>query len=177
MTCAECGLGIPDGEAACPICGFAVDPAAVAQAERLLVLPRPRLVFSPARVPDAPPAPPAPPAPVAAPESPRAKRWLARIGAFFRAIGRGITCTPAAFDHGLVWLIRYELDFLPDPFERNDLRVRAFALGIGRAAGGFIALAVWRVLRLALLVALLAVKCVAIILFLIIAIIVGVASA
>ena len=160
MTCPECGLSLPEGEPACPICGYAADPAAVAQTERRRRLPKPRVVVRPVRV-----APvPAEPAPRPAPEPPRAKR-RSRIGAFFRAIGRGIASAPGAFDRGLVWLLRYEWNVLPDSFERRDLRVRAFVADAGRAAGKFVALSVWLPVRLALLLAALALKAIALLLF------------
>lgn len=161
MTCPECGLAIPEGEPACPICGFAADPAAIEQADRRSRLPKPRVAVRPVRV-----APvPAEPAPRPAPEPPRAKR-RSRIGAFFRAIGRGIASAPGAFDRGLVWLLRYEWNVLPDSFERRDLRVRAFVADAGRAAGKFVALSVWLPVRLALLLAVLALKTAIVVVFL-----------
>lgn len=169
MTCPECGLAIPEGEPACPICGFAADPAAIEQADRRSRLPKPRVAVRPVRV-----APvPAEPAPRPAPEPPRAKR-RSRIGAFFRAIGRGIASAPRAFDRGLVRLLRWEWKFLPDSFERHDRRVREAFASAGRAVGGAVAFVVWLPVRSAVLLGLLAAKATAFLAYVAILIVVGV---
>lgn len=190
MTCPECGLEIPDGDPACPICGFAVGGEAAARADAafadIVRLPRPRLRWTP-RPPAAPAEPTGPtgPAAPAAPAGPvgptataaTAKRRKWRFAETVRAVGRGLAAIPSALDEALLWILRYQWNFLPSwwrSFERGG--IRSFAAG-GRFVGHWIGTALWETVRLAVLLILLAAKLVAAVLFLVVMIVVCVVMA
>ena len=200
MTCPECGLGIPRGESACPICGFAVDPASAAEVEEATPVTEATPVME--ATPVAEPAPaasaastPPPSAPIAAtvhrrtvpacggPASRCAERdserpaRRSRVAAFFRALGRAVIAVPGIVDRVLLWSIRYQWDFLTDSWGDFERESSASFVGIGRRIGGWIGIALWKGVRLAFLLVILAVKIVSLILLLVVGIIAAICCA
>ena len=172
MTCPECGLGIPDGEPACPICGFAADPAAVEQAERRHALLGPAIAVRPLRPPAAEPAKPA-----AAGTRHRSERMRARLSEAIRALFRHMADGARSCDRLLVGSIRYKWDFLPEQWWRFEHGAASAFAGWGRRIGDRIGTGLWKGIRLALLLSLLLAKGVAILAALVAALVSGALSA
>ena len=183
MTCPECGLGIPDGESACPICGFAADPAAVEQAERRHALLGPAIAVRPLRLPAAaePAEPaaaePAEPATAAAGTRHRSERMRARLSEAIRALFRHMADGARSCDRLLVGSIRYKWDFLPEQWWRFEHGAASAFAGWGRRIGDRIGTGLWKGIRLALLLSLLLAKGVAILAALVAALVSGALSA
>lgn len=174
MTCPECGLGIPDGEPACPICGFAADPAAVEQAERRYALPGFAGAARPLRTPTAEPVKPATAAAGMRHHSGKLRAGLAEA---FRATGRRLADGARTCDRLLVGCLRYGWDFLPGRWERLERGASSAFAGCGRRIGGWIGTGLWQGIRLALLLFLLLAKGVAFLVTLVAVIVAGVLSA
>ena len=175
MSCPECGVDVSAGEPACPICGFAFDREAAAQADAALAaLPRPIVRLKP-RVISLPKTAPAAVTKPAKPKTP-AKREKGRIAAKLRSFGRDIALSPHSLDGALIWLLHYEWDFLPSGWGRFESGVGNAFASVGRLLGGWILSAIWYAVRLAFLLALFAAKLVAVVVVIALMIIIGIVA-
>ena len=175
MICPECGVDVPAGEPACPICGFAFNREAAAQADAATAyLPR-RIVRPKLRITRLPKAAPATVAKPAKPRAP-AKRNMGWIKAAFCAFGRDIASIPHSLDGALVWLLHYEWDFLPSGWNHFAGGVGNAFASVGRLLGGWILSSVWSAVRLAFYLVLLAVKLVTVVAVIALMIILGIVA-
>ena len=172
MTCPECGLGIPAGEPACPICGFAADPAAVEQAERRHALPGFAGMVRRTATPTCGTF-----ACRCTGHGPERPARRSRVSTFFRALGNAVAAVPRIVDRVLFWSIHYGWDFLPaDSWGLFERRFSAAFVFIGRRIGGWIGTVLWNGFRYAVLLVILAIKGIVVMLTLLLAIIAGVLS-
>ena len=84
---------------------------------------------------------------------------------------------PGIVDRVLLWSIRYQWDYLTDSWGDFEREASASFAGIGRRIGGWIGIALWKGVRLAFLLVILAVKIVSLILLLVVGIIAAICCA